>query len=214
MRNGEGFDMTVLMRRSKPLSFKFAQCFFGVILLLAYFCNVAYPMDIDVNGSTVTMRGSVLKGDCERFRSAITGREIEKVILGHSNGGDADSGYCVGALIRENGIHTAIKGKCASSCSRMWLGGVSRVLLEGGAVGLHGNYASNGHLMAGAPERLRSWIVRFAPNVDRRLMEEWINLPLNKHMMYFFNEKALLCDASGCNVIKGRNVRNAGLSTR
>ena len=173
-----------------------------------------YSMEMVVSGSIVTMKGDVIKGDCEKISSLIAGNKIQKIVLNNSNGGHADTGYCVGSLIRENKIQTSIKGRCVSSCSRMWLGGVSRDLQEGAAVGLHGNYSSNGHLISDAPERLRSWIPLFAPNVDRKLMEEWIHLPINNDMMYFFNDKAILCESGGCKPIKGRNAKNAGLSTK
>jgi hypothetical protein len=77
------------------------------------------------------------------------------VVLGNSSGGNADAGYCVGTLIRQHGLSTVIRGSCASSCSRMWLGGVSRTF-DGrySRVGLHGNYDRNGILLPGAPDRL------------------------------------------------------------
>ena len=96
----------------------------------------------------------------------------------------------------------------------MWLGGVERTL-DGpnSRVGLHGNYGGGG-LLPDAPQRLRTWIPQYAPSVDRALMEQWIHLPTNNQMMYFYNDKAELCESRVCSVIAGRNARNAGLSTR
>jgi hypothetical protein len=59
-------------------------------------------------------------------------------------------------------------------------------------VGLHGNY-KEGNLLPGAPARLRAWIPLHTP-VNKELMEQWINLPQNKQMMYFYNDRAELCD--------------------
>ena len=45
-------------------------------------------------------------------------------------------------------------------------------------------------------------------------MEKWIHLPSNKWMMYFYNDKAELCQNGACTPVDGRTARNAGLSTR
>jgi ATP-dependent protease ClpP protease subunit len=67
--------------------------------------------------------------------------QINHVVLSNSNGGNANTGYCIGETIRKHKISTSIQGFCLSSCSRMWLGGVTRKL-EGDEsnVGLHGNF--------------------------------------------------------------------------
>lgn len=68
--------------------------------------------------------------------------------------------------------------------------------------------------MPEAPQKLRDWIVHRAPDVDQTLMEKWIHLPSNKWMMYFYNDKAELCQNGACTPVDGRTARNAGLSTR
>jgi hypothetical protein len=45
-------------------------------------------------------------------------------------------------------------------------------------------------------------------------MEQWTSLPSNNWMMYFYNDKAELCESRACTLLSGRNARNAGLSTR
>lgn len=171
----------------------------------------AQAMDIEMRGDSVVMSGHVVGHECETLRQILDAHTIGTVVLTNSGGGNANAGYCVGELIRERGLKTTIRGRCASSCSRMWLGGVRRTL-EGGnsRVGLHGNY-NNGALRPDAAERLRAWIPRFAP-VDRNLMEQWINLPSNKQMMYFYNDRVELCESRSCTPIPGRNARNAGLT--
>ncbi len=161
------------------------------------------------------MSGSVVGSECDTLSSVLSKNNIKLVVLKDSGGGDARAGYCVGALIRERGLSTVIRGRCASSCSRMWLGGVERTL-EGthSRVGLHGNYNNGGGLLADAPQKLRSWIPQYAASVDRDLMEQWIHLPVNKSMMYFYNDKAELCEKGSCSLISGRTARNAGLSTK
>lgn len=175
----------------------------------------ASAMDIHIQGSSVTMSGRVDGPECDQLRSILLNNKIKSVILGDSPGGDAEAGYCVGALIRENGLSTSISGSCASSCSRMWLGGITRTLTgKDSRVGLHGNYGSTGALIATAPARLRAWIPMYAPTVDRDLMEKWINLPINTNVMYFYNDRAELCDGRDCSPIPQRNAKNVGLTTK
>jgi hypothetical protein len=172
-------------------------------------------MDMKAQGDSLILSGGVTKADCAEFGALALRPGLKKVVLTNSGGGDASSGYCIGALVRKIGLSTLIRGRCASSCSRMWLGGVERTL-EGpdSRVGLHGNYASSGGLEAGVPQKLREWIPRYAPDVDKALMEQWIHLPANKWMMYFYNGKAELCESRSCKPVEGRNARNAGLSTQ
>jgi hypothetical protein len=177
--------------------------------------SVAAPaMDIEVQKNQVIMSGPVIGSECSQLESILRQNAIGVVVLTNSHGGNADAGYCVGELIRQRRLATVIHGSCNSSCSRMWLGGVSRTLDGANSrVGLHSNYDSNGNLRPGAPARLRAWLPNYAP-VNRELMEQWINLPENKQMMYFYNDRAELCDYGRCTSLPGWNARNAGLSTQ
>jgi hypothetical protein len=174
----------------------------------------AFAMDIQIHDNEVVLSGEVTGGECSELQSILQRTQINTVILTQSKGGNANTGYCVGALIRQHGLATVIHGSCNSSCSRMWLGGVSRVL-DGAhsRVGLHGNYR-NGALLPGAPARLQAWIPSYAPSVNRQLMEQWTNLPSNEQMMYFYNDRAELCDHGHCRPVPGWNAFNAGLSTQ
>lgn len=175
---------------------------------------VAFAMDIEIQGNEVVMSGDVTGSECSELQSIFQRTRISTVILTHSKGGNADAGYCVGALIRQQGLTTVIRGSCDSSCSRMWLGGVSRTLDGADSrVGLHGNYR-NGTLLRGAPARLQAWIPSYAPSVNRQLMEQWTNLPSNKQIMYFYNDRAELCNHGQCMSLQGWNAFNAGLSTQ
>ena len=187
----------------------------GLLFLIAVSAQSASAMDITVKGSSVTMSGPVVGPECEQLRNIISNNKIETVILGNSPGGEAEAGYCVGALIREKGISTSIVGSCASSCSRMWLGGVTRTLTGSDSrVGLHGNYGSTGALLDAAPARLRAWIPMYAPSVDKELMERWINLPINTNVMFFYNDRAEICEGRDCSPIPQRNAKSAGLATK
>jgi hypothetical protein len=185
----------------------------GVLLALASLPAAA--MDMRVDGDAVILSGPVVHADCMALTDLLEKTTVKRVVLTNSGGGNAYSGYCIGALIRERGLPTTIRGRCASSCSRMWLGGVDRTL-DGpnSRVGLHGNYNDGGGIASDAGQRLRTWIPQYAPKVDKTLMEQWIRLPSNKWMMYFYNDKAELCEHGTCKLVEGRTVLNAGLSTR
>jgi len=185
-----------------------------VLLLIVLSARPAWAMNITIERSTVTMSGLVVGSECDELRKILADYAIKNVVLGDSPGGDAEAGYCVGTLIREHGLSTSIRGSCASSCSRMWLGGVTRTLTgKDSRVGLHGNYGSKGELIAAAPSRLRAWISNYAPSVDRDLMEQWINLPKNTSVMFFYNDRAEICDGGECSPIPEKNVKSGGLAT-
>ena len=190
----------------------------GREILIALLAMAAFParaMDMRVEGDAVILSGQVAKSDCGQLTDLLAKTPVKRVVLTNSGGGNAYSGYCIGALVRERGLATTIRGRCASSCSRMWLGGVERTL-DGPSsrVGLHGNYNDSGGILPDAAQRLRTWIPQYAPNVDKALMEQWIRLPTNKSMMYFYNGKAELCESGVCKLVDGRNALNAGLATR
>jgi len=168
-----------------------------------------------IDGETVILSGQVVQADCTSLTDLLAKTPVRRVVLTNSGGGNAHSGYCIGSLIREHGLSTTIRGRCASSCSRMWLGGVERTL-DGpnSRVGLHGNYNDSGGISSDAAQKLRTWIPQYAPKVDKALMEQWIRLPTNKWMMYFYNDKAELCEHGACKPVEGRNALNAGLATR
>ena len=185
------------------------------LFLAASFTPSVSAMDITIEGTSVHMSGPVVGSECDQLRNILANNQIKNVILGDSPGGEAEAGYCTGALIRENGLSTSIMGSCASSCSRMWLGGITRTLTgKDSRVGFHGNYGSTGALLASSPARLRAWIPMYAPTVNRDLMEQWINLPINTNVMFFYNDRAELCNGRDCSPIPQRNAKNVGLTTK
>lgn len=192
-----------------------------VVLLAASMLLVqqAQAMTIKLNGGFVRMSGTVIDTDCDTLKKILAEHKgkVFSVALRNSFGGDADAGYCVGKTIREYGLATRIEGFCESSCSRMWLGGVRRYLSwPGSHVGLHGNYDDKGKLLPEAPARLRAWIPEYAPNVNRGLMNQWTELPINRDMMVFYKTRAELCHRAlprpNCARLPGFNAKNAGLS--
>jgi hypothetical protein len=188
------------------------------LALFGFAASPAMAMDMAVDGpfQTVTLSGKVEEGDCDRLTDVLTNNPaIRLVVLKDSTGGNAASGYCIGARIRKRNLHTTIDGYCLSSCSRMWLGGVERTLrTQTSHVGLHANYNDDGTIMPSSTQTLRTWLPEYAPDIDRGLMERWTELPTNRWMMNFYNTRAELCEGRECKPVDGRNARNAGLATR
>lgn len=187
---------------------------FGLLVAGALNISPAFGMDIEIQGNQVVMSGPVTGTECSQLLPILQQNPIHIIVLTQSNGGNADAGYCVGELVRQYRLATLIRGSCNSSCSRMWLGGVSRMLDGANSrVGLHGNYDRRGNLLPGAPGRLQTWISSYAP-VNKLLLEQWTVLPVNRQMMFFYNDRAELCDRGRCTAMPGWNALSAGLSTK
>ncbi len=151
-------------------------------------------MEFKLADDQLIMSGTVTGGECSALKIIAPAiPRIKIVILRNSHGGVASEGYCVGELIRELGLSTAVSGFCVSSCSRMFLGGVTRHFTDDyppgkTRVGLHGNYDRNGNLEPESPDKLRPWIIKYSDGkVDRALLEEWIHLPKNSDSIWFHN---------------------------
>jgi hypothetical protein len=183
----------------------------AVLLLCCLVSLPAAALHMRVEGEALRLSGPVEADDCARLKGALAARPLRVVVLGDSGGGDSEAGYCMGAFLRAQRIETVIRGRCVSACSRIWLGGVRR-RLEGpeSRVGLHGNYDEDGVLVPAAMARLRAWLPRYAP-VDAALMERWIGLPTNRWMMYFYNDRAEVCEGRVCTPLPGWDAARAGL---
>jgi hypothetical protein len=185
-----------------------------ILVVITMHSVSGFGMSIEVQGNQVILSGPINGTECSQFRSVLQQSPIHIVVLTRSKGGDAKAGYCVGDLIRRSYLPTVIRGTCNSSCSIMWLGGVSRTLDGSGSrVGLHGAYDHEGNLSPRAPAYLQTWIPLFAA-VNKQLMKQWTTLPTNKYMMRFYNDRAELCDHGRCTLMPGWNALNAGLATQ
>jgi hypothetical protein len=169
---------------------------FGVLAVLAAAFGLAQgaqAMEMTVVGDQLTLSGLVQSGDIRRFEAAVVSanEKITTVILKDSNGGDANAGYTIGERIRERGLTTALSGYCISSCSRMFLGGVRRMISDGQTVGrtyvaFHGNYADGGNLIN--VEKLRAWVTKHLDGkADAELVDRWTSIPTRNGSMRFYH---------------------------
>ncbi len=157
-------------------------------------------MELKVVGHQLILSGPVVGDEPARVAQALAkSPDVDTVILRNSPGGDAPAGYQVGQLLRERGLRTAVSGFCYSSCSRMFLGGRTRYFTddypaERTDVGFHGHYYANGRLNADLVRQygLREWIINYSDGkADPQLVERWINIPINKGMIHFFDPALL-----------------------
>lgn len=192
--------------------------FLCLICLLMTFIDKAHAqITITVKGDVVNMRGPVGGHECDQLWLLLQKhKNIKTVELQASNGGKAASGRCTALLIRRYNLHTVAVGHCVSACSSMWFGGVTRKLSGPKSyVGLHGTYnADEKKELSPRFIKLQDvWVLNLAPDVDRALLQQWLNLPLTKQVMRFYQDSAELCEGKDCTPIAGRNIKNAGLST-
>ena len=155
-----------------------------------------WGMNVHPAGDQLIAIGPVTSGDYQRVRAALDANpQTTTVILRNSPGGHAPTGYQVGALFRERGLRKAVSGYCFSSCSRMFLGGKTRIFTDDYPavetnIGFHGHYDSRGMLNADYVRQLglKDWIIKYSDGkADPALVERWINIPYAKGMAHFYH---------------------------
>jgi hypothetical protein len=188
------------------------------VAMLAFLPCRGHAMDMRVEGDTLFLSGGVVAADCDSFdRQLQAMNAIRMVVFEKSPGGEVNSGYCIGSHIRRHGLPTIIQAFCNSACSLMWLGGVERTLAgPGSSVGMHGMGNAVGTSDGSGGGELYQYISGMAPNVDHKLLDEWVHFKGLSLMMVFYQGRAELCRGKGleCTPIPGRNALNVGLATK
>ncbi|HVE51824.1 MAG TPA: hypothetical protein VNB23_00425 [Ramlibacter sp.] len=119
------------------------------VLSAALFCAALAPaaaMEFHPVGDTLVLSGPVVSDDLVRLRNHLASGRFSLVLLHESPGGDLWNGYQVGNRIREEGLRTAVSGRCESACALIFLSGIERSFTDGRPlaqtmVGLHGAHA-------------------------------------------------------------------------
>jgi len=96
-----------------------------------------YTVTVIDGGSGVAVRGAIARGIVGEVRSALARAEEPFYVQLDSEGGRIGVGDSLNRLIGERGLSTLVQGKCYSACTLAFLGGQSRILGEGGAIGFH-----------------------------------------------------------------------------
>jgi hypothetical protein len=116
------------------------------LLLSTAAAPAAHGMEFRLVGETLVLSGPVVSDDLVRLRNHLAAHRIRLVLLHDSPGGDLWNGYQVGNRIRQEGLSTAVSGKCESACGLIFLSGVERSFTDGRPaaqtmVGLHGAHS-------------------------------------------------------------------------
>lgn len=133
--------------------------------LLAAAALPAGAMDFHLVGDTLVMSGPVTGNELLELRNYLAKGEVRLVLLHESPGGDLWNGYQVGNRIREEGLPTAVSGRCESACGLIFLGGTERFFSDGrpiGAtmVGLHGAHTGDTRQPMTELAPRMAWVIR------------------------------------------------------
>jgi hypothetical protein len=114
--------------------------------LLPMLAGSARAMEFHRVGDILVMSGPVTGNELVELRNHLAAGKVGLVLLHESPGGDLWNGYQVGNRIREEGLPTAVSGKCESACGLIFLGGRERWFSDGRPVtvtmvGLHGAHS-------------------------------------------------------------------------
>ena len=165
-------------------------------LLLAAMATApaARAMEFHRVADVLVMSGPVDDGDLVRLRDALaSGPKPALVLLDDSPGGDLWVGYQVGNRIREEGLPTAVSGKCESACGLIFLSGTRRAFSDGRAiahtmVGLHGAHAVGSFQPLTELGPRMAWVIK--TSTDRKypsdLLERTVYPQHAEDMVYAF----------------------------
>jgi hypothetical protein len=154
----------------------------------------ARAMDLKRIDHTLILSGVVVQPDLDRItKEFATQPAITHVVLRNSMGGNSWTGYRLGELFRKKGVTTAVSGHCVSSCSRLFLGGKTRMFSDDFPasltyVGFHGHYDFD-KLNRAAVEKddLAGWTMKFTDHrVDPTLMRRWMEIERRAGDMRFY----------------------------
>jgi hypothetical protein len=90
-------------------------------------------------------RGSIKRGDAQKFEATVARDGPFAEILLDSGGGSEPDGLAIGRAIRRSGLSTRIPSGalCASACADIFMGGVARRIENGAKYGIHNSTLAN-----------------------------------------------------------------------
>jgi hypothetical protein len=181
-----------------------------LIALLLAAASVAHAMDFHRVDDVLVMSGPVDEGDLVRLRDALaSGPKPALVLLDDSPGGDLWVGYQLANLIRQEGLPTAVSGKCESACGLIFLSGTRRAFSDGRAiaqtmVGLHGAHAVGSFQPLPALGPRMAWVIK--TSTDRKypadLLQRTVYPRHAEDMVYAFFPGRYPAGAKGRGVVE------------
>jgi hypothetical protein len=154
----------------------------------------AVAMTLAVREDALILSGEIERRDLDRVKATLASNDrIRYIVLRNSMGGNSWTGYRLGELFREKKLTTVVSGHCVSACSRLFLGGITRLFSDDFPpsltyIGFHGHY-DFGELNQAAVARneLVQWTLKFTDNkVDRKLVERWSRIPTRAGDIRFY----------------------------
>jgi hypothetical protein len=135
------------------------------LALLAASALPARAMEFHRVDDILVMSGPVVGDELVHLRDALAAGPIRLVLLHESPGGDLWNGYQVGNRIREEGLPTAVSGRCESACGLIFLGGKERFFSDGRPlavtmVGLHGAHTTDTMKPVSELSPRMGWVIR------------------------------------------------------
>jgi hypothetical protein len=181
-----------------------------LLALLLAAASVAHAMDFHRVDDVLVMTGPVDDGDLVRLRDALaSGPKPALVLLDDSPGGDLWVGYQLANLIHQEGLPTAVSGKCESACGLVFLAGTQRAFSDGRAiaqtmVGLHGAHAVGSFQPLPELGPRMAWVIK--TSTDRKypadLLERTVYPRHAEDMVYAFFPGRYPAGAKGRGVVE------------
>jgi hypothetical protein len=178
---------------------------------------VARAMEFHRVDDVLVMSGPVDDGDLVRLRDALaSGPKPALVLLDESPGGDLWVGYQLGNVIRQQGLPTAVSGKCESACGLVFLSGARRAFSDGRPiaqtmVGLHGPHAIGSFQPMPELGPRMAWVIK--SSTDRKypadLLERTVYPRHGEDMVYAFFPGRYPADAKARGVVECRKQPDA-----
>lgn len=104
----------------------------GLGLALAMLSWAVAAADIRVDGAVVSVRGTLVTGDAEKFEAALS--DAVTMVQIRSPGGLLEEALRMGRAIWARKLDVEVKGMCASACSQLILPAAKEVRLDNGSV--------------------------------------------------------------------------------
>jgi hypothetical protein len=178
-------------------------------LLLAALASSASAMEFNVVGDTLVMSGPVVSTDLVRMRDQLAAHKFKLVLLHESPGGDLWNGYQLGVRIRDQGLPTAVSGKCESACGLIFLSGVERSFSDGRPiahtmVGLHGAHTNGSQEVLSELGPRMAYVIRSmtARKYPSDLLERTVYPRHADDMVYAFHPGRYPVEARGRGVLE------------
>ena len=178
-------------------------------LAIALLAPAARAMDFHQVGDTLVLSGPVAGDDLVRLRNHVMAFHVKLVLLHESPGGDLWTGYQIGNWIRDEGLPTAVSGKCESACGLIFLSGVERSFSDGKPhaqtmVGLHGAHSVDTRRPITELSPRMAYMIRTM--TDRKYPDELLKrtvYPRNaEDIVYAFHPGRYAADAAGRGIVE------------